>query len=294
MENQNTNSSTITHYLEWSGQNKHGIVRYIIGACLVMLSFLVLSAIGILPIALYHPHYQDSVVESNLALLCCFIVPFILIPLITHWLHQRPTWSVAMPQLKFDYRNLFVGFFISLAVAIFYAFVFTATGFINTKYNGINWNEYLPLFFIGGIGLFVQTSTEELLFRGYLTQFMHRIFKNPFFFIAIPSLLFAFMHVGNIAKFNGSLYAMVPYFVSSVLYGWTAYKSGSLWMAVGLHWCNNFSGMLFIGANGDKLKTVAPFVTEIPSLEIVSAMILIQAVTVATLIHFYYKKRGQK
>ena len=110
MNNKNTNTNT--HYLEWSSQNKHGIIRYIIGTILVFFSFMVLPSIGIMPIALYDSNYQNSLVESNLALLSCFIVPFILIPLITHWLHQRPTWSVAMPQFKIDFRHLFAGFFI--------------------------------------------------------------------------------------------------------------------------------------------------------------------------------------
>jgi len=288
MEIQNTKS--ITHYLEWSIQNKHGIIRYIIGTILVFFSFMVLSSIGIMPIALYDSNYQNSLVESNLALLSCFIVPFILIPLITHWLHQRPTWSVAMPEFKIKYDHLFAGFFISLFVGIVYSFVFDALGVLDVKYNGMNWNDYIPLFFIGGIGLFIQTSTEELMFRGYLSQFMCRVFNNPVFIITIPSLIFASLHIGNIAKFNGSLYTMIPYFISSYLYGWAAYKSGSLWMPIGLHWSNNFSGMLLIGANGDKLKTVAPFVTEIPSLEMVSVVILVQAITVVTLIHFYLKR----
>nr|WP_315144952.1 type II CAAX endopeptidase family protein [uncultured Flavobacterium sp.] len=287
------NSSTISHYLDWSDKNKHGIIRYLIGTILVFFSFMVLSAIGIMPIALYDPNYQNSLVESNLALLSCFIAPFILIPLITHWLHQRPTWSVAMPVFKFDFRNLFVGFFISLLVGVVYAAVFESIGVMDIQYKGINWSNFIPLFFIGGIGLFVQTATEELLFRGYLTQFMHRIFKNPIFFISIPSLLFAYMHIGNIAKFNGGLTVMIPYFISAVLYGWTAYKSGSLWMAIGLHWSNNFSGMLLIGTNGDVLKSAAPFVAETPSLEMVSIVTLIQALTTIILIHFYLKNKKQ-
>jgi membrane protease YdiL (CAAX protease family) len=254
---------------------------------------MMLSAIGLIPIALYDPNYQNSLVESNLALLSCFIVPFILIPLITHWLHKRPSWSVAMPVFKINYRDLFFGFFISLVVGVFYSLVLAALGVLEVKYNGMNWNDYIPLFFIGGIGLFIQTSTEELMFRGYLSQFMCRIFNNPVFIITIPSLIFAALHIGNIAKFNGSLYTMIPYFISSFLYGWAAYKSGSLWMSIGLHWSNNFSGMLLIGANGDKLKTVAPFVTEIPSLEMVSVVVLVQAITVVALLHFYLKNKKQ-
>lgn len=294
MEKQNaiSDEDSITNYLEWSDANKNGILRYILGTFLVLFSFMVLAGIGGLPVMILDPNFKKSAIESNLALLSCFIIPFVLIPLIAHWIHKRPWWSVAMPKLRFEKWNLFMGFFVFTVIGLIVTLLFGQLGILKLHFVGMDWGAYLPLLFVGGIGIFIQSGSEELLFRGYLTQFTRRISKHPFVYIIIPAFLFAYPHIGNISEMGGNIWAIAPYLIMGILFGWTAYKTGSLWMSLGIHWSNNLTGMVLIGVKGDKLQTVAPIVLDMPSLEVVTLLTLLQAIL--TVIAILYLLRHKK
>jgi len=294
MESNNFNEqpTKIESYLDWSDKNKHGIIRYSLGTILCILALFILNGFGSIPLMMINPNYVNTLVGSTLFLLSCFVIPFLLIPLIVHWVHQRPIWSVAMPKLKFEKRDLFFGFIITVLVGTIFSFIFSYLGLIKLKYVGFDSKDYFPLLAIGFIGVFIQAGAEELFFRGYLTQFLRRISKQPFFFIMIQALVFAYPHIGNVANYHSSLWVMMPYFIMGVLFGWVAYKTGSLWMSLGLHWGNNLSGMVLIGVKEDVLKTVAPFIIELPSLEMVTLINFLQAVIIIACVHFFINKKN--
>jgi len=281
----------VESYLDWSDKDKHGVLRYLLGTFLVIFAFIALAGFGLIPVTLLYPDYAKSIFGSNLGLLSGFIAPFVLIPLITHWVHKRPSWSVAMPKLQFERENLFMGFFVSTLIGIVLTAILSAVGIVKISYVGINLTQYLPVLFLGLIGVFIQAGAEELLFRGYLAQFTRRISKSPFIFILVPAVLFSLPHIGNISSFGGTLWAVLPYLISGVLYGWAAYKSGSLWMSLGLHWSNNLSGMVLVGIKEDELKSVAPFLMDLPSLNVVTAIIFIQSLLTVLALLYFLKKR---
>jgi uncharacterized protein len=100
--------------------------------------------------------------------------------------------------------------------------------------------------FIGMVGIFIQAGSEEILFRGYLTQFVRRFTENKYVFIGIPALLFALPHIANMSELSGGLLVATPYLMSGLVYAWAAYRTGSLWMGLGLHWSNKvISGKCF-------------------------------------------------
>jgi uncharacterized protein len=284
----------VKHYLEWSDIGKDGFFRYTIGAILVLITFLLLGGLGIIPISIIDPKYKDSLIGSNLALLSIFIIPFIGIPLITKWVHKRPYWSVALPVKRIEKWNLFTGFMVSTLVGVVTLLIIAAIGLMKLDYVGFNWGAFLPILIIGFVGIFIQASTEEMIFRGYLTQLVRRITKNPLFFIGIPALLFAAPHIPNISALGGGPLVLIPYLVSGLLFAWAAYRTGSLWMSVGLHWSNNLSGLVMFGVAGDALKTVAPVQFETPSLLLTTVFTVAQAVLTVGVIMFFLKRREAK
>jgi membrane protease YdiL (CAAX protease family) len=101
----------------------------------------------------------------------------------------------------------------------------------------------------------------------------------------VPSLLFAAPHISNVKALGGGPLVLIPYFASGLLYGWAAYRTGSLWLAIGLHWNNNLMGLLLLGTQGDVLKSVAPMQFEAPGLALTIVLTVAQAVvTVAILV----------
>ena len=59
------------------------------------------------------------------------------------------------------------------------------------------WRTFLPLLFLGTLLIPIQTSTEELLFRGYLLQGFGVLFKNRWLPLILTSVLFVGLHYAN-------------------------------------------------------------------------------------------------
>jgi membrane protease YdiL (CAAX protease family) len=146
---------------------------------------------------------------------------------------------------------------------------------------------------VGFVGIFVQASAEELLFRGYFTQFVRRFTSSRILFLGIPTLLFAAPHIANVASLGGGPFAMLPYLIAGLLYGWAAYRSGSLWMSVALHLVNNYTGLVVVGTRGDALPSAAPLLIESPSLAVGSAGVLFQAVLIALVLNYLMRRAGR-
>ncbi|WP_377194634.1 CPBP family intramembrane glutamic endopeptidase [Ruegeria meonggei] len=106
-----------------------------------------------------------------------------------------------------------------------------------------HWLVFLPLA-LGAV--FIQTSAEEVLFRGYMQQCLAARFRSPIIWMGVPSLLFAAGHYApGIAGENAMLIA-----VWSCVFGLCAAdltaRAGTLGPAIALHFFNNIVALLFI------------------------------------------------
>lgn len=285
-------TSRITSYLDWSNQGKSSLGRYILGALFGIITIFVLGSVGAAPVSFFAPDYQESLTLSVLADLMTFVIPFFVIPLIVKILHARPTWSVALPRPQFQAWHFLTGFWVYLVVGVLTALIFSMIGLIPIEANpDFELTILLPIGLIGLVGIFFQAGSEELLFRGYFMQFTRRFTSNKYLFIAIPALLFALPHILNIAEMGGGILLLMPYLISGLLLGWIAYRTGSLWMALGLHFCNNYMSLVLIGTKGDVLPTAAPFQVEITSLAAATLLIALQSVVVAIILAYLIRRR---
>jgi membrane protease YdiL (CAAX protease family) len=286
------NDVAIKSYLDWSSLGKASFWRYLAGFVITIVVFFLLSGFGLIPLALIRPDYQESLTLSIVAKLLAFVITFFAIPLMVKILHQRPAWSVAMPKWGFESWNFFSGFLVSLVVGVVAALLLSLSGMMPVEANpAFKLGVWLPVVLIGFIGIFIQAGAEELVFRGYFTQMIRKFTANKILFIGIPALLFAFPHISNVASFGGSPLAMAPYIISAILYAWGAYRTGSLWMALGLHLSNNYTFLVLIGTKGDVLPSAAPFLVGIPGLAVVTLLTLVQALVVYLILSYLINRR---
>jgi hypothetical protein len=122
----------------------------------------------------------------------------------------------------------------------------------------------MPMLLVVAAVFFVQASTEEMVYRGYLTQFAYRFTQRPALFLVLPALVFSLPHLGNVSGLTGPL-GLAPYVVPGLAFGWLAYRSGSLWMGVGAHMANNWFVTAFFGSSAEKLPKVALFLSDAAS-----------------------------
>ncbi len=123
-----------------------------------------------------------------------------------------------------------------------------------------NLAAFIPLLLIVLILLPVQTSIEEILFRGYLTQGIAVRTKSRWIALIIVSLLFGLMHIANPeVKEFGFWLAMPQYVTMGLLLGLVSILDDGIEIAMGIHFINNAFTALFTTYSSSILQTDAVF-----------------------------------
>jgi len=99
------------------------------------------------------------------------------------------------------------------------------------------WSGFL---FVSVILLF-GAAGEEMLFHGYAFQLLLRS-TSPYATILPVSILFGLAHWGNQ---NASVGGVINTVLWGILLGWAYYRTGALWLSIGLHYGWNFTLPLF-------------------------------------------------
>jgi membrane protease YdiL (CAAX protease family) len=99
-------------------------------------------------------------------------------------------------------------------------------------------------------GAFVQTSAEEVVFRGYMLQTLAARFRSPWIWALVPTLVFVGIHfdpAGTAAtNFLGMGFATVFALVATML----VWRTGNLGAAMGVHFLNNYLVFILLGNEG--------------------------------------------
>ena len=118
------------------------------------------------------------------------------------------------------------------------------------------WLLVLP---IALISVLIQTSAEEILFRGYLQQHLGARFSSPWIWMVLPSVLFGFAHYDpQGAGENAWIVVAWATFFGIAMADLTA-RAGNLGPALAVHFVNNMTALLIV-AIPDEFGAAALFV----------------------------------
>jgi len=120
----------------------------------------------------------------------------------------------------------------------------------------VTWLAWMPLALPL---LLVQTSAEELVFRGYLQQQLAARFSSRWVWMVLPSVVFGLLHydAGGL-KSNAWLMVVDTAIIGFIAADLTA-RTGSLGAAITFHFCNNFFAMFLMSIDGS-MKGLALYV----------------------------------
>ena len=107
----------------------------------------------------------------------------------------------------------------------------------------------------------IQTTTEELFFRGYIVQGASIVWTNRVFLALVPATIFALSHLLNPeASAGGWLTVFFNYFLVPGLV-WTVVSliDGTTELAIGAHFANNIGGVLLFNVAGSAVDAPALF-----------------------------------
>lgn len=98
----------------------------------------------------------------------------------------------------------------------------------------------------GALLIYIQSSGEEVAFRGYLVQQLGARFGHALVWGFLPAFLFGLMHYAETVSVEFGLY----YVAATTLFGLaaavTVWRTGSLATAMGLHVGNNLVAFMFV------------------------------------------------
>jgi hypothetical protein len=135
---------------------------------------------------------------------------------------------------------LFLGLLIGLVLNGFCALIAMINGDFTLRFSQFEIFPAIGLLF----AVFVQSSAEELLCRGFMYQRLLKSTNSPAFAIIFNSLFFAALHLFN----NGmSILAFYCILIFGVLTSMIVYYFDSLWMVMGLHAMWNFTQSILFG-----------------------------------------------
>lgn len=246
---------------------KNEFWRYLLGS----LTIIIAATVGQLPlmIAVGIKATRDSVAfptEQNVML--CFLEPnlslFLMlvsfvfalggILLVVKHFHQQTLLEVVTARQKFDWKRLFFSFSIW---AIFIIATTVIDYFVNPNDYELNFNCYpfLILLLISVLLIPVQTTVEEIVFRGYLMQGFAILSKNSWFPLLMTSVIFGSMHLTNPEVSKMGYVILIYYIGSGFLMGIMTLMDDGLELSMGFHAANNLIGALLVTSKWSVFQT---------------------------------------
>ena len=186
-----------------------------------------------------------------------FAVSLIFIMLLINWLHKRSFAQTVNGTQKIRINRCLTG----LAVwGILMAIYQLGDCWINPENYRLQFNlfAFIPLVLLSLIMIPIQTTFEELMLRGYLTQGVAGWTKSRWIAILIPGLTFGLLHSFNPEVKEFGFWATMPqYILSGVLFGLISVLDDGIELAMGMHAANNIFLSLFVTHSASALQTDA-------------------------------------
>lgn len=220
-------------------------------------------------------------VFGNNLFLTIVLFPFIVV-LLTLFvcikiIHKRNVLTLFTIRESFDWKRFFFSFSVwGSVMAIFLVISFLAGYPIEWNFDA---STFFMLFFISIFILPLQTTCEEVLFRGYLLQGFGSIFKRGVFPVVITGVLFGLMHGANPEVEKIGVILLVYYIVNGLFLGVVALMDDGLELTMGYHAINNIFAALIVTNNWQAFHTDALFIDKSPpsfGIENIITLIVIQ------------------
>ncbi|HVM72829.1 MAG TPA: type II CAAX endopeptidase family protein [Anaerolineales bacterium] len=243
-------------YLELAKQGKNQIWRCILAVVVMLCAWQVIGAIpsAILLVWMdingqlqtYNPGSALPGMDTSIGFVALMLASVCFlggIYLSMRFIHHRPLRTLITPARRIDWKRLFQGFATWLALITLMS-VIEAVLHPGRYAWTFDMGRFIPYLFLALIFIPIQTSTEELFFRGYVLQETGLRVKNIWVLSTISGLLFGIPHMLNPeATVNYPLLGLY-YFAFGFCLAFITLKDGKLELALGAHAANNLFSVL--------------------------------------------------
>jgi membrane protease YdiL (CAAX protease family) len=270
-------------FLDAAKQGKNQWWRYLLGILVVLFAFiglgLLLSGIAALLVVLIVPmkgvtgDLQQRLVQfaetpsalmlaiSLMPFVCGFLGLLFVMPVI----HQRGVRSLlgnddpsneGQSNRKIRWSQIGLGFGVWFLLLLLLSGVgyWMSPASYRFTFDPAQWLILLP---VALLLIPIQTSAEELFFRGYLLQGSGLLTRQPLIIILLNSLLFMLPHLGNPEMQRGFVWGALTYWMLGVFFVAITLKSNRLELSLGVHAAQNLFVALVLNSKDSALPTHA-------------------------------------
>jgi uncharacterized protein len=260
-------------YLALAIQGRNAWWRYVISIFVILFFY---QVIGVIPVGilgailaldnnsatrLNPTTFQFEGVEP---LLPFIVINFVLISLLVgvcisvRFLHQRRLITLVNSTKRVRWKRIFQGFglyFLLVSVISFVGIALSPSEYQLTFRPG----QFLLFLPIALVLTPLQTSAEELFFRGYLMQGLGLKVRNPLFPIVGSSLLFMLPHLLNPEMKSNFFLMAALYFSLGLFLAYITVRDNALELALGVHAANNLFVVLVLNYSKSALPSPSIF-----------------------------------
>lgn len=205
-------------------------------------------------------------------------------------LHKRPFKSLITPYRKIAWGKLLLSGAVWFVLAAVSDLVLAQLQPGNYRWT-FDPVRSLPFFALALVLVPIQTSTEELFFRGYLAQAVGLIAPGVILPVVVPSILFGLLHLSNPEVASFGLELMLPFYIGfGLLLGAITLYSHGLELALGLHAANNLYAATVVTFPSSAIPSPALFTVEEYDPQAALIVFVLQAV-IYLLILFLLRRR---
>lgn len=254
-------------FIEQGINSENKFWKYIVGSIFIIVA----STVGQIPLLLAVifksladgkavPDNQDDIMkvfDSNTTLfliLISFVFAIAGVFLVNKYWHKQQLLTIMSSRKTIDWRRIFVSFSIWAAftalstVLMYYA---TPEDFM------VNFRP-IPFLILAVIAILlipIQTTCEELVFRGYLMQGFGNLAHNKWFPLMMTSVVFGLMHILNPEVTKMGYIVLVYYIGTGLFLGVITLMDEGLELALGFHAANNLIGALLVTTDWTVFQT---------------------------------------
>lgn len=181
--------------------------------------------------------------------------------LVVRYIHQKQMISYITPGIVIDFKKVLFGFGLWMFIFVLLEAI---NYFISPETYTFRWipESFIPLLLISILFLPIQTSFEELFFRGYIMQGIAFFAKNKWLPILLSSIFFGLVHGTNpeVAKY-GFWTMQFYYIIAGLFLALITVLDDGLELALGVHAATNIFGATLFTYEGSVLQTDSLFIS---------------------------------
>jgi uncharacterized protein len=243
-------------YLDLAHQGRNEWWRYVLGAVTIAFFWMVL---GYVPFVLLLMTEVDGRLIEYLAVNFSIFMMLAGLAVTVKFIHRRSVPSLITPLADVDWRRVGQAVVAWCVIAAVIS-VIEHLLYPDRYYLSFDPEQFFVFLVLVLVLTPIQTTTEELVFRGYAMQGVGLLTRRPALVAVASSLVFTIPHLLNPEVHeHGVLVMAANYFAIGMLLATVTLRDGRLELAIGVHAVNNVFLALVANYEGSALTTESIF-----------------------------------